>query len=71
MATFECKKGRYSHHSSKEIIVANEKENDLYPYNLSVILAWKWDLLYISLNIFCKTYGQVCRWHSELLGNRP
>ena len=26
MATFECKKGRHSYRSSKEIIVANEKE---------------------------------------------
>ena len=35
----------------------NEKENDLYPYSHSIVLAWERGLLYIPPNAFCKAYG--------------
>ena len=55
--------------ATTSIQLANEKENDVYPYSFSVILAWERGLLYISPNAFCKAYGQVCYWYGELLGN--
>ena len=52
-------------------IAANEKEKDVYPYHDSIGLARRRGLLYILPYISCKTYGQVCHWHGNLLCNRP
>lgn len=51
-------------------IAANEKEKDVYhPYHHSIDLARRRGLLYILPYISCKTYGQVCHWHGNLLCN--